>query len=542
MTRILFFLAVLIAPLTAVAEGRLALVIGNDSYDQVPALQKARADAVAVAETLDAQGFEVTTLLDGSRRAMNREIAAFTGRLDPGDTAFVFFAGHGVEIGGENYLLPTDIVAPETGAEGFVKSESIGLASLLDRIRATGARTTLAIIDACRENPFAAGTGRSVGGTRGLGRIAAPEGTFVIYSAGAGQLALDRLSDDDTDANSVFTRLLLPRLKEPGLELRAMMSGLRRDVRDLARTVGHEQFPAYYDELLGQFHFTPAAMDVPRDAAPADARKSIGSDEAMRADFELARSINTVDAYDMFLERYGSRDNEFTVQIARRLRDGLEGDEGQRGLSLQPTGAPPEAATRAPSPAERREIIRKTQAQLNALGCDVGPADGIAGRRTLEGFVAFLAATDIPMGPDDLGSQLALDAVNTKSGTLCKVVAAKPKRTPVPPATSAAKPAQPKAPTYSMAGNWSWVADCPLVGRVTGTSSLQSTGGNGYSGSLSNSLGQSARLDGTLSGRTYSGVENYGFITIRATLTLAGDGRSFSGRASQGCTVAGRKR
>ncbi len=534
---LILLFALLIAPLPAVSEQRLALVIGNDAYDEVPDLQKVRANAEAISATLGAQGFDVTTVLDASRRAMNGSIANFTGQLDPGDRALVFFAGHGVEIDGENYLLPTDIVAPETGAERFVKSESIGLASPLERIRATGARTTLTIIDACRDNPFAAGTGRAIGGTRGLGRIAAPEGTFVIFSARAGQLALDRLSDEDPAPNSVFTRLMLPRLEEPGLELRAMMSGLRREVRDLARTVGHEQFPAYYDEFLGRFYFAPAVGAEPVDAAPEEMAESDG-DESMRADFELARAIDTTEAYDMFLDRYGSREGAFAVQMARRLREGLDPD-GQRGLALQPAGNPPAADM---TPEERRDIIRQTQAQLNDLGCDAGPADGIAGRRTLQGFVAFLDATDGPLSPDDLASRRALDAVTSQSGTLCKVLAAKPERPGSPSSPQpAAKTAPPKAPTYSMAGNWSWVANCPLVGRVTGSASFHPSGGNSYSGSLSNSLGQGARLNGTLDRRTFTGTENYGFTTIRVTLTLSGGGRSFSGRASQGCTVSGRK-
>ena len=170
--------ALLIVPLAGHAEQRLALVIGNDGYADVPDLMKARADAIAVADKLDVQGFEVTTVLDASRRTVNRSIATFTGLLEPGDTAFVFYAGHGVEIDGENYLLPTDIAAPESGAEGFVKSESIALSGLLDRIHATGARTTLAIIDACRENPFAGGNGYSGSLSNSLGQGARLSGTL----------------------------------------------------------------------------------------------------------------------------------------------------------------------------------------------------------------------------------------------------------------------------------------------------------------------------------------------------------------------------
>lgn len=241
------------------AEKRIALLIGNDAYTQVPALRKARADATAMADALASAGFETVIALDVGRRDFNLAIAKFTNQLGPGDTAFVFFAGHGVEIDGENYLLPVDILVPGEASTDFVTAESIALSNLLDRVRATGAKATLAVIDACRNNPFPRRNGRSLGRTRGLGRIAAPEGTFVVFSAGAGQLALDELTNDDQAENSVFTRLLLPKIATPGLELRALIADLRVEVRDLARTQNHAQFPAYYDELLGDFFFIDAA-------------------------------------------------------------------------------------------------------------------------------------------------------------------------------------------------------------------------------------------------------------------------------------------
>ncbi|MBY6138253.1 caspase family protein [Leisingera daeponensis] len=142
---------------------------------------------------------------------------------------------------GENYLLPTDIAAPSAGGSAFATSKSIALSDLLDRVRKTGTRSAVVFIDACRNNPFKLVEGRSISTTRGLGRIAAPQGTFVIFSAGAGRLALDRRNEDDTSENSDFTRALLPLQSELGLELRTLAAGLRREVRDLALTVQHIQ-------------------------------------------------------------------------------------------------------------------------------------------------------------------------------------------------------------------------------------------------------------------------------------------------------------
>ncbi len=530
---IILCFTLILTPFVANAEKRLALVIGNDSYAEVNSLQKARADATAVTDALKTKGFTVTTVLDAERREMNKKISEFTGQLEPGDTAMVFYAGHGVEIDGENYLLPTDIAAPASGEKDFIKSESIALSSLLDRIRATGARTTLAIIDACRDNPFKGSSGRSIGGTRGLGRINAPEGTFVIFSAGAGQTALDRLSDEDSAKNSVFTRMLLPRLQTPGIELREMMSGLRRDVRDLARTVGHEQFPAYYDELLGQFFFIPAGGAViaiapqPTTAAqPAD---------PIRADFELARSIDSREAYDAFIERYAERSEEFPVQMAMKLRDELDDVKPESA-----DGSGPSSSVQKPEkePADSRAVLRQTQERLNQLGCNAGAPDGVMGSRTRAAFRRFLSATDTGLGADDLGTTHGLKALQEHSGRICKAQPA-----PSTPAESAtATPDAPPKPSqqYSLAGTWSWSASCPLGLKASGTTRYRSAGGNSFTGSINSSAGP-ARVSGVLNGRSYSATEDYGWVRNVANGTLSQDGRTLSTTVSNGCRVTARK-
>ncbi|MEM6373241.1 MAG: caspase family protein [Pseudomonadota bacterium] len=545
MRHLLFCVALILTPCLALADKRLGLVIGIDSYTEVNDLQKARADASAVSDALRSQGFTVTTVLDPSRREMNKQISIFTSQLEPGDTAAVFYAGHGVEIDGENYLLPADIAAPQRGEKDFIKSESIALSALLDRIRATGARTTLAIIDACRDNPFAATTGRSIGGTRGLGRITAPEGTFVIFSAGAGQTALDRLSDSDPSANSVFTRMLLPRLQSPGVELREMMSGLRRDVRDLALTIGHEQFPAYYDELLGQFYFTPASAAAPANTVASSAAKPAPAtppaSDTMRADFELARSLGTRAAYDAFINQYSTRRDAFIVQMALQLRDALPtADAPTKPTPTAPTPVQP-AAQPAPVPAQSnsRDILRRTQAQLNALGCRAGTPDGVIGPRTRAAFARFLAETTTGLGADDLGTAHALAALNARSGTICPQVAATPRATAPAPRTATAAPAPAPAPVYSMVGSWNWSSRCPL-GRANGTTTYRSAGGNSYVGESNSTVGY-ATVTGRLNGRSYTGTSDYGLIKNRSSGTLSADGRTLTMRVSNGCSVTARK-
>ena len=249
------FLVFVTAASAALAQTRHALVIGIDDYTEVPALMKARNDARAVHAALRAAGFEATLLLDSDGLTLFGALERFAARIEPGDEAVFFFAGHGVELNGENFLLPADIPAPDMGGDLLVRRLALPVQEVLDTMQGRGARLSLLILDACRDNPFPRQGTRSLGGSRGLARMEAPEGAYIMYSAGAGQAALDRLSDDDPDPNSIFTRALLPRLYTPGLPLRDMVLEVRSEVRQLARTVGHDQFPAIYDQLDGDFQF-----------------------------------------------------------------------------------------------------------------------------------------------------------------------------------------------------------------------------------------------------------------------------------------------
>jgi hypothetical protein len=124
---------------------------------------------------------------------------------------------------------------------------------MLDDMNERKAGFTLAIVDACRDNPFK-GTGRSIGG-RGLTSTTAASGQMVVFSAGAGQQALDRLGPTDKDRNSVFTRVFLRELKNRELSIDRVIRRVRTDVVDLAKSVGHEQVPAIYDQVVGDYYF-----------------------------------------------------------------------------------------------------------------------------------------------------------------------------------------------------------------------------------------------------------------------------------------------
>lgn len=231
-------------------SNRRALVIGNDAYKSIPKLLAAREDARTVASNLSAMGYQVTLKLDLNEKDMKSALRTFASQVQGGDEVMFFFAGHGVQLGSANYLLPTDIVGD---SEAQVRDEAIQLQRVLDDMSEKKAKFTLAMIDACRDNPFKT-TGRAIGG-RGLAPTTAATGQMVIFSAGTGQQALDRLGNSDKNKNGLFTRVFVQEMQKPNLSIDRVVKNVRNQVAELAKSVGHEQVPAIYDQVLGDFYF-----------------------------------------------------------------------------------------------------------------------------------------------------------------------------------------------------------------------------------------------------------------------------------------------
>ena len=248
------FVTALLASFSASAEKRVALVVGNNAYDSVPKLEKAVNDAKAVSSSLQALGFQVQLATDLGRRDFIRQLSAFMDRVGPGDLALFYYAGHGIEVRGVNYILPTDVPPVMQGQESLLTGEAVPTEKIISDLQDRGARATVFVLDACRDNPFKTGTTRSLGGARGLAQGTPPEGVFVLYSAGVGQSALDRMSDNDPDPNSVFTRVFLKEIHKKDNTLVAIAKSVQVAVRDLSQTVSHTQVPAYYDQIIGQLY------------------------------------------------------------------------------------------------------------------------------------------------------------------------------------------------------------------------------------------------------------------------------------------------
>ncbi len=272
------------------AAARLALVVGINDYEMIPPLEKAVGDAEAMSGKLRELGFAVTTVLNPDRRAFNAAITAFRRSLQPGDVAFVHYSGHGIEVDGRNLLLPRDMPLPSSGDEDFLAEEAIDLASLMQRVGDSGAAARIFVIDACRDNPFARQGVRGLGGQGGLAPLAGPpRGSFILYSAGYRQTALDRLGPDDASPTSIYTRVLLERLGTPGASISEIARRVRVDVAALALSAGHDQSPAYYDELTEDLVLAPGGDLTVDDAG------------GITAAFDRARSMGTPGAWEAFL-------------------------------------------------------------------------------------------------------------------------------------------------------------------------------------------------------------------------------------------------
>jgi formylglycine-generating enzyme required for sulfatase activity len=246
--------------LPAMAEGkRVALVIGNAAYSDVGTLANPEADAKAVAAALQAAGFdEVRHFANLSAESMRQELKAFSSLTTTADVAVIYYAGHGVEVTDQNYLVPVDAKLLRSTDIDF---EAISLAAVRQAVSGA-AKLRIVVLDACRNNPFKLeGKGGTRAATRGLGRIEPSAGEVVAYAAKEGTLA----QDGPANLNSPFAAALVNSLREPGLEIRLLFGKVRDDV---LTATGNEQEPYTYASLGGDaVYLTPPVATLGSSAA-----------------------------------------------------------------------------------------------------------------------------------------------------------------------------------------------------------------------------------------------------------------------------------
>ena len=335
--RLTLRLAMLVLGLALSGPGwaaRLALVIGNDNYQSVERLRNARNDAKLVAGVLNNAGFDVSLASDLGRTGLWRTIDTFKGRINKGDEVVFYFAGHGVQIGANQLLLPTDIAADN---EAQVQRDGVSLIDVQDAFR--DARIAMLLIDACRDNPFPRQGTRSIGGTRGLNPPDVSTGQLIMMSAGRNQKALDHVPNS-TQANGLFAHELSQVLQTPGIEIRTALERVKNQVDDKARKAGHEQRPSLLNDLRGDFYLLASVPPLPKGVAVQPPPQPDPDQEA----WELAKRRDTVAAYQAYLRRYPQGRYTDSAQVA------LEGLQPAAPNATAAPAATPSVST-APAPA-----------------------------------------------------------------------------------------------------------------------------------------------------------------------------------------------
>lgn len=233
-----------------------ALIIGNNEYRTLRKLRTAVSDANAVAEVFKDAGIDVTAYLNATRQTINRACAAFAEGIRNGGIGIFWFSGHGIQLRGRNILLPIDVTAED---EYSVLDDGVDLDDLIQRWITVAPKALLLIIDACRTSPFPSTRYRAIGAGQGLGDLrAVPPGVFVVYSAGANQVAIDSLGNGDAEPNGLFAREFLQLIRQqPTIEFRTLIHETRGAVYVKARSIGHEQIPAIYDQLVEYIVLAP---------------------------------------------------------------------------------------------------------------------------------------------------------------------------------------------------------------------------------------------------------------------------------------------
>ena len=269
------------------APGKYALVIGNGAYTNLGRLANPVNDATDMAAALRELGFTVDTVLNGNLDQMENAVIRLKNRLSVSKNSygFFFYAGHGVQSGGVNYLIPVGVNIP---SENFLRERALSVQAMLGELNDAGNALNVVVLDACRDNPF--GWGRS-GGGRGLSVVSnQPADSIIVYATSAGSIA-----SDGSGKNGLFTAQLLKNLKTPGLEISEVF---RLTGADVSRVSNRGQIPAVYSQFFGTAYLgsrpivqppPPVAVQPPAPVQPAPSQPAT----ARPAVFSLGASVGT---------------------------------------------------------------------------------------------------------------------------------------------------------------------------------------------------------------------------------------------------------
>src|SRR6201988_1190749 len=398
-TVILSLICMLFTAHSALADKRVAFVVGNGAYKNVAQLPNPPIDAKAMANTLRSVGFEVVEGTNLTRDKMTEKLLDFGKRAQGADVAVFFYAGHGIAISGTNYLLPVDA---DIKSEMDVKlGAAINIDLTLDQTMGD-AKVKLVFLDACRENPFAAkiksnSATRSVNVQAGLAEMKSGEGTLIAFATGPGQTALDGTEG----GNSPFTRALLANITQPGVEIQQAMTKVRAQVNE---ETNKGQLPWGHTNLIGTVYLNPAAAPASAAAGPAaPSQQQVALAPNSEVEVEFWRSIkdsNKPEELKAYLTNYPNGQFRSLAQsrIASLEQGGANKPDATRNLS---GGVDPAVFTEESSQLTEDQIgldkgqRRDVQRRLNGLGFDT-KVTGVFNQDTRNVITRWQAARGYP--------------------------------------------------------------------------------------------------------------------------------------------------
>ena len=414
------FLACCAAP-SANAAKRVALVIGNSAYQHTPALDNPKNDAVDVAQAFQKLGFEIMTGIDLSKRGMEAILQRFARALDQADVGVFFYAGHGIQFTGRNYMVPIDAKLDNVYSVDF---ELIPL-NLIHRTMEQATSTNILFVDACRDNPLARNLARSMGTRsamigRGLASMESGVGSLISFSTQPGNVALDGTGQ----RNSPYAHALVKHLTTARTNISDMLIRVRRDVM---RTTAGKQVPWEHSALTRQFSFLG---QQPQASVAATARQTaVAASQEEQLFWTSVKDSKDPDMIRAYLARYPKgafaaladllikklEKPASTLQLAAKTTKPLRA--ASKGEAVAVAGASDEKQNKDTG-LSPEELTKSVQVELKRLGCLTGAADGIWGRQSQSAMSSYnrVAKSSLRVSK---ATQKALDVLVKKQGRIC---------------------------------------------------------------------------------------------------------------------------
>jgi formylglycine-generating enzyme required for sulfatase activity len=332
---------------------RVALVIGNSAYKHAGELTNPRNDATDVAATLKKSGFDVLAAIDLDKAGFDRKIRDFASALSGAEAGVFFYAGHGLQVAGRNYLVPVDaeLITPEA-----LEFEMVQL-DVIQRIMERLTNTNIIFLDACRNNPLARNLARAMG-TRsaeighGLAAVESGVGTLISFSTQPGNVALD-----GSGRNSPFAGALVRRISASTDDLSALLIDVRNDVR---KETENKQIPWEHSALTGRFYFNLAAQTAtPPQIAPAPAQSS----DAAEA-WDRTKDSTSIPVLELFVNSY--KDTYYAGLARLRIEELKKQQEASEAANAAKKKAEEEARAKVEAERQRLAMLREQGAGAKA--------------------------------------------------------------------------------------------------------------------------------------------------------------------------------